>query len=179
MVVTADKDHLGTLFMTAYYTIKDDRQKDQYDEDYLRNALSSILPEYMIPSKYMLLKEFPLNFSGKVDRKALPKVKDHGKKVSVKDEPRTPLERVILEAMQKILNVRDLGIKDNFFHCGGQSIKAIALVKELSSQGVEIKVNEIFQYQTAEKIAASIEPIAEELLPLKETESTVSNVTLD
>ena len=178
VVVTADKDHLGTLFMTAYYTVKDDRQKDQYDEEYLRNALSSILPEYMIPSKYMLLKEFPLNFSGKVDRKALPKVTDHGKKVSLKEEPRTPLERVILEAMEKILNVSDMGIKDNFFHSGGQSIKAIALVKELFSQGVEIKVNEIFQYQTVEKIAASIEPIAEELLPLKEIESTVSNVTL-
>jgi surfactin family lipopeptide synthetase A len=178
VVITADKDHLGTLYMTAYYTIKDDRQKDQYDEDYLRNALSSKLPEYMIPSKYMLLEEFPLNFSGKVDRKALPKVKDQGKKVSVKDEPGTPLERVILEAMQKILDVADLGIKDNFFHFGGQSIKAIALVRELSNKGVEIKVNEIFQYQTAEKMAASVEPMAEDLLPLKETENTVTDVML-
>lgn len=179
VIVTADKDNLGTLYMTAFYTIKDDSQNVKYDEDYLRNALISKLPEYMIPSRYIILKEFPLNFSGKVDRKALSKVKYYGKKASVKNEPTTPLEKMILEAMQMILDVEDMGIKDNFFHFGGQSIKAIALVKELSRQGVEIKINEIFQYQTAEKIAASIEPIGEVLPPLKETVKAVTNVTLN
>lgn len=179
VIVTADKDNLGTLFMTAFYTLENDSLNDQYDADYLRNALISKLPEYMIPSKYMLLKEFPLNFSGKVDRKALSKVKDYDKKASVKNGPRTPLEHTILDTMQMILDVADLGVKDNFFHFGGQSIKAIALVKELSRKGIEIKINQIFQCQTAEKIAATIEPIVEEFLPLKETRNTVTDVMLN
>ncbi len=166
-VVVADKDNLGTLYMTAYYTVKDYTQKDKYDETCLRDALGSKLPEYMIPSQYMLLKELPLNFSGKVDRKALPKVKENGRKAPVKDEPRTPLERTVLKAMQKVLDVSDLGIKQDFFSCGGQSIKAIALVKELSGLGVEIKVNEIFLYQTAEKIAAALEPMGAAALSLE------------
>ncbi len=183
VIVTADKDNLGTLYMTAYYTVKDYSQKDKYDEDYLRSILSSKLPEYMVPSKYMLLKELPLNFSGKVDRKALPKaadkVKNNSNKASTKEAPRTPLERTILEAMQKILDVADMGIKDDFFRCGGQSIKAIALVKELSKQGVDIKVNEIFQYQTVEKIAASIEPMVEEVITSEAGENTIADVNLN
>lgn len=176
-VVTAEKDHLGELYMTAYYTVED--MNAPIDVEDIRHALSSKLPEYMIPTKYTLLKEFPLNFSGKVDRKALPRASDEVKKPFIKNEPKTPLEEKILGAMQKILNTKELGVKDNFFRHGGQSIKAIALVKELYDHGINIKVNEIFQYQTAEKIAASIEPPLEEDLALEEMENTLTDVLLN
>lgn len=162
-VVTADKDNLGTLYMTAYYTVEHDAEKEQYNEEYIRSILESKLPEYMVPTKYMLLKQFPLNFSGKVDRKALPKAADPViQKPMEKDMPRTKTETIVLEAMKKILDIEELGIKDDFFRCGGQSIKAIALVKELANQGITVKVNEIFQCQTAEKLAGTIEPYVEE-----------------
>ncbi|MEO4052740.1 non-ribosomal peptide synthetase [Solibacillus sp. CAU 1738] len=179
VIVTADKDNLGILCMTAYYTVNDDNHSEKYDGDYVRNNLINRLPEYMIPSKFMVLKEFPLNFSGKVDRKALAKVEHYTNKSTVHDEPRTPLEKIILNTMQVILDVKDFGIKDNFFHFGGQSIKAIALMKALSKKGVELKINEIFQYQTAEKIAASKEPLSEALPSMKETMNTIKNIKLN
>ncbi|MDF2801028.1 MAG: hypothetical protein K0S61_931 [Anaerocolumna sp.] len=180
-VIVSDKDNLGTLYMTAYYTLKNYDMKDKYDKDYLIHALESKLPEYMIPSKFMLLRELPLNFSGKVDRKALPKVQETTMKATVKDGPRTQLESTILNAMQKVLDISEMGIRQDFFSCGGQSIKAIALVKELSKLGVEVKVNEIFLYQTAEKIAAALEPMDREVLSLKESEHEegISNITLN
>ena len=179
VVVTSDKDNLGTLYMTAYYTVNDDSSLEKYDGDFVRNNLINRLPEYMIPSKFMALKEFPLNFSGKVDRKALAKVEHYVKKSTEHEEPRTQLEKKILTTMQAILDVKDFGIKDNFFHFGGQSIKAIALVKALANQGVELKINEIFQYQTVEKMAASIEPHSEVLPSMRETKNSIKNVALN
>lgn len=179
VVVTADTDNLGTLFMTAYYTVDNYSEKDKFGESYIRNILENKLPEYMIPTKYMLLKQFPLNFSGKVDRKALPKVENTVEQtVTAKDKPRTKTETIILEAMKKILDVEELGIRDDFFRCGGQSIKAIALVKELSRQGITIKVNEVFVNQTVEKIAATIEPYEEVSESYEECE-VLSDITIN
>lgn len=179
VIVTAERDHLDTLYMTAYYTVNENHHIEKYDGEYVRNHLNNRLPEYMIPSKFVVLKEFPLNFSGKVDRKALVNAEQYSQKVMVQDEPRTTLEKTILKTMQMILDVKEFGLKDNFFHFGGQSIKAIALVKALSNKGVDLKINEIFQYQTAEKIAASIEPLAEVSPPMIDKIRTSKDIELN
>ncbi len=176
-VVIADTDNLGTTYMIAYYILEDYSKKNECGEKYIRSVLESKLPEYMIPSKYMLLKQFPLNFSGKVDRKSLPKVEEViVREEKVTDPPRTPLETKILETMKTILDIEELGIRDDFFLSGGQSIKAIALTKELNKQGIQVKVNEIFQYTTTEKLAALLEPNA--LMEQEIEEPSVSNIVM-
>lgn len=154
-IVITEKDAFDTLCMIAYYTLMDNSKEIQ--EINLQDILRSRLPEYMLPSKFIRLNEFPLNQNGKIDKKALPKIVVNESPEPAKEEPRTELERLLLKIMKNILNVSAMGIKDDFFRYGGQSIKAIAFVKELSNHDISIKVNDIFQYRTVEKIAQMIE----------------------
>ncbi len=184
--VVTEKDRLETLSLIAYYTVSDYSQKDRFNENYLHEALSSRLPVYMIPSQYMLLEAFPLNHNGKIDRKALPVIAGYDeaeektdkrteKKEKRTDERTDEREALILKTMKKILNVAVLNNNDDFFRCGGQSIKAIALTKELSDQGFTVKINDIFQCPTAAKLAG----LLQEKTPAAEPEEPEGRLELN
>ncbi|MBE5983107.1 MAG: amino acid adenylation domain-containing protein [Paenibacillaceae bacterium] len=153
-VVTAPTDDNGVVYLKAYCTLRDYNKRDFFDQNYIRTSLRKKVPEYMVPEKYVILPEFPLNHSGKIDKKALHDMEHESAVFTDINHSGNDLEEVILKSMKQVLNNQVLGSEDNFFRNGGQSIKAIALAKKLLEQGVKIKVNDIFQYQTAQQIAS-------------------------
>lgn len=154
VIVTSQKDKAGSLYIAAYYTVEHQASKagEGIEPQQIREQLKEKMPDYMIPTRMMRMESLPLNLNGKVDRRSLPIIEESGRASYV--APRTELEQLILKKMRDILDHQQIGIKDDFFKFGGQSIKAIALVQALSKEGIDLKVNEIFQYPTVEGLAA-------------------------
>jgi acyl-coenzyme A synthetase/AMP-(fatty) acid ligase len=98
----------------------------------LRDQLKERLPEYMLPSHFVLLDELPLNTNGKVDRSALPEPEQAELPSRVFVAPRTPLEEVLAGIWAKVLGVERVGIHDNFFELGGHSLTATRVVYEVT-----------------------------------------------
>ena len=115
----------------------------------LKEYLGGILPSYMIPSRWVMLDEIPLNSNGKVDKKRLPMADGAGETALQKVAPETPLHHTLFRLWTEVLPAGEWGITDNFFDAGGHSLKAIRLrfliEKEL---GKQISLNELFIYPT-------------------------------
>ncbi|MFS1514462.1 amino acid adenylation domain-containing protein [Chengkuizengella sp. SCS-71B] len=119
--------------------------------------LDSKLPDYMIPSTYVFMDKFPLNQNGKVDRKALPEPEFVASTDDEYVQPRNEIEEQIVDIWIELLNVERISIHDDFFELGGHSLKAIQLVSELTQLGYHIRINDVFSYQTPEKLAELIQ----------------------
>ncbi|GLH79079.1 hypothetical protein SSBR45G_39880 [Bradyrhizobium sp. SSBR45G] len=117
----------------------------------LRAALSAELPDYMVPSRIVVLDRLPLMVNGKVDRSALPapELADTASRVA----PRTPNERTLGAIWADLLRQPDVGITDNFFELGGDSIISLQLVSRARRAGLVIEPRDVFTYQTLESLA--------------------------
>ncbi|MCJ0903998.1 amino acid adenylation domain-containing protein, partial [Rhodococcus sp. ARC_M6] len=117
------------------------------------------LPSYMVPAALMILEALPLNTSGKLDRAALPDpVFESAKQYR---EPRTEAERVVVDVFAEVLGVDRVGIDDDFFELGGNSLVATQLVTRVGSAlGVQLGVRELFESTTVAALAARAESVA-------------------
>lgn len=111
------------------------------------------LPEYMVPSALMVLAEFPRNVSGKIDKKALPRPQASSKAQA----PQTDLEKRLCQAMAKVLKLDTVGVNDDFFAVGGDSISAIMLCTELRQQGYLLKPSAVFQQKRVAQLQHSVQ----------------------
>lgn len=138
-------------YLVAYYVSEQPLESEQ-----LRQFLSAKLPSYMIPVVFMHLADLPLTMNGKVDRKALPKpnFEDNKKQYTA---PTTETEIKIHAIWEILLSMKSIGIADNFFSLGGDSILSIQLTARLRSQGLDCSVKDIFNHPTIEGLAAHIE----------------------
>jgi len=119
----------------------------------LRDHLSPRIPAYMVPSLFKWLPALPTTPNGKVDRKALPaaKLESSG---SSHSSARTPLDGQLIDVWQSVLHVDRIGIDDNFFHLGGQSLKAIKLVNAIEqATGLTCSLRDIFEFPTIRLLA--------------------------
>ena len=133
-------------FVALYYV--DDIE---FNEDDLRNRLKKSLPYYMIPTYYIKIDKFPLNQSGKLDRKALKIPKQVYKAEYV--APRDEFEKSLCEGFSQILGVEKIGIKDDFFKLGGTSIDAIELLTILDADD-DLSPTMLYEGRTIENISA-------------------------
>ncbi len=123
----------------------------------LRGFLLAKLPEYMVPSTFVLLDELPKTPSGKIDRKALPKPEDNRPDLQTDFiAPRTQTEKTLAEIIKDVLGIQKVGIRDNFFELGGDSIQSIQVIARAKQAGLEVTPMQIFQYQTIEKLSAVV-----------------------
>src|SRR5581483_4612365 len=126
--------------------------------DTIRAHAKDKLPDYMVPSNFVVLTDLPMTTSGKVDRKALPAPQAEHKDGALIVEPRTDLESKLLAIFQKTLGMSTVGVTDNFFELGGHSLLAARLVAEVSSvTGWEIPLSALFRGATVESLARIIE----------------------
>ncbi|MFP2934722.1 condensation domain-containing protein, partial [Pyxidicoccus sp. 3LG] len=116
-------------------------------------ALSAQLPEFMVPSAFVVLPSLPLSPSGKVDRKALPAPDAKPREAGDYVEPRTPQEKALATVWAQLLGVPRVGLQDNFFELGGDSILAIQVVSRARQAGLHLAANQLFQHQTLEALA--------------------------
>ncbi|HEY0079202.1 MAG TPA: amino acid adenylation domain-containing protein [Pyrinomonadaceae bacterium] len=123
----------------------------------LRDYLKAKLPEYMIPSAFVMVDAWPLTPSGKVDRKALPAPsRDEAEGAFV--EPRTPTEEQLAGIWGRLLGVERVGALDNFFELGGHSLLATQLMSRVREGfGVDLPLRSLFEEPTVEGFARLIE----------------------
>ena len=123
------------------------------------NALSRVLPDYMVPRRYVIIDEWPLSLNGKVDRKALPEpVNDSRRYVA----PVTEIEKALVKIWAGLLktDAGNLSIHANFFELGGHSLLAVQLMADIRSQlSVELELRTLFSDPTIQGVASSIEQV--------------------
>ncbi|NLD48503.1 MAG: non-ribosomal peptide synthase/polyketide synthase, partial [Clostridiaceae bacterium] len=129
----------------------------EYTHSEIRTELSRNLPQYMLPSYYMYLSEMPLNRSGKIDRKKLPKPEGDIETGRPYVAPVNETEERLVSLWQEILAVGKIGTLDNFFELGGHSLKGTLLVSRIHREfDVEMPLREIFTSQTVKQMAEYI-----------------------
>ena len=119
----------------------------------LRERLLRSLPEHMVPAAFVPLEALPLTAHGKLDRAALPAPGAGALGGAAYAAPRTPTEGVLVEVWREVLGVERLGIDDNYFAVGGDSIRSVRMVAEARRRGVELSLPQIFQHQTVRELA--------------------------
>jgi acyl carrier protein len=123
----------------------------------LRAALASSLPEYMVPSHFVMLDSFPLTANGKIDRNALPKPGREETRTDAGELPHNELERMITQAWMEALGVEQVGLNRNFFDLGAHSLMVAEVHIELQQKlGREISLVDFFQFPTVSSLAAHI-----------------------
>ena len=124
----------------------------------LRSYLQAKLPEYFIPSAFVILETLPLTPNGKIDRRSLPAPDTTRPELeAVYTAPSTPIENVLAQVWAQVLNLEKVGIHDNFFALGGDSIRSIQILYRAQEQGLNFSVAQLFQYQTIHKLAQEIQ----------------------
>jgi amino acid adenylation domain-containing protein/non-ribosomal peptide synthase protein (TIGR01720 family) len=148
--VVIDRDDNGDRLLAAYYV-----GKETLTVSKLRAFLLHELPEYMVPSCFVRLEAMPLTINGKVNKAALPEPKEFI--VSDKEYvgPVGEIEALLADVWSEVLNVRKIGVNDNYFTLGGDSIKAIQIVSKLRQHKIEISIKDILTYQTIRRCSSN------------------------
>jgi amino acid adenylation domain-containing protein len=153
--VIAREDQPGHKSLVAYVV---PRQKKVVNGHQLHQFLQERLPDYMIPSAFVQLETLPLTPNGKVDRKALPapNISD----INVSGDfipPCDDIEVQLAQIWENLLNVRPIGVKDNFFHLGGHSLLVVRLMAQIQEHfGINLPLATILQNPTIAQIAATL-----------------------
>ena len=129
----------------------------------LRNYLKERVPDYMLPAEYIYLEEFPLTDNGKIDKKRLLTKQVAGLTRGTEYiAPRNELEESLILIWQEVLNRENIGVQDNFYDLGGDSIKSIQVVSRLRGYGYVIKVEDVLR-----------NPIIEDLVKIAKVSSRI------
>ena len=140
-------DETGQTYLAAYYV-----SDGEMAEPALREALGRTLPEYMIPTAYLRLDRLPLNANGKLDRGALP-LPDKGVARAAYAAPEDDKQRRVVDAYEEVLGLSRVGIDDDFFALGGDSIKVIMLQRALRERDMEVPASIVFEVRTPRAVA--------------------------
>jgi acyl-coenzyme A synthetase/AMP-(fatty) acid ligase/acyl carrier protein len=146
-VVILREDSPGEKRLVAYVVMRHDTPPSV---TILRNVLHKKLPDYMIPSAFVIMDGLPLTTHGKVDRQALP-LPDEEAVASAERfvGPTTPLESLLTNQWKEVLNIKRVGIYDNFFALGGHSLLAFKLVSQIRRDlQIELPLRILFDYPT-------------------------------
>jgi amino acid adenylation domain-containing protein len=153
-VVIARSTKDGEKELIAYLV-----SKEKLNTRELRGFLIQRLPDYMVPAFFMQLDFIPLNANGKTDRKKLPDSQGFEMATGVEYvAPRNLLEEKLVKIWQEVLGIEQIGVKNNFFESGGQSLKATRLLNILHKElGVKFELKEFFTKPVLEQQAAFIQ----------------------
>jgi amino acid adenylation domain-containing protein/non-ribosomal peptide synthase protein (TIGR01720 family) len=142
----------STKYLAGYYVLDSDGPNIPAEEVILEQ-LSMVLPDYMVPATLVAMESFPLTVNGKLDRRALPDP-DVGLSLDEYVAPTNETEKAIVKIWQDVLGLERIGITDNFFRRGGDSILSIQIANRIRQKGFSVQVKDIFSFKTIEKLSS-------------------------
>ncbi|WP_158892622.1 non-ribosomal peptide synthetase [Amycolatopsis anabasis] len=151
--VLAREDQPGSKRLVAYVVAEPGAAAPNGGE--LREFLGHRLPDYMVPSAFVALDRLPLNVNGKLDRNALPEPDFAAAPAAGYRAPRTEAERALAEIWARVLGVDRVGIDDDFFELGGDSILSLQVVSRARQAGFRLLPGDLFTCQTVAALAAA------------------------
>lgn len=164
-VVVVEEDKSG---LAAAVVLNEDSDccDNKNVEKILHEYLGKKLPEYMVPGKILVMEQLPLSVNGKVDRKALRKILgDYQGQISdekKKEAPQGELEVKIAAIWERVLGTKEISRDDDFFMCGGDSLKAVKIISELNAtEGLpnDLAIQTLFALPTVALLAEQIEKL--------------------
>lgn len=153
VVVVAHEEQQRTKSLVAYLVLN---QQQELSREEWQQYLKERLPDYMIPTTFMILDQLPLTPNGKVDRKRLPSPswnRERGKKYV---PPRTEAEEKLAKIWSQVLNVSQIGRHDHFFELGGDSILTLQVIAKANKEGIHLTPKHFFDYPTIAELAKVI-----------------------
>lgn len=144
--VVVAKEKQEDKYLVAYYTAP-----QRIGAEVLQQHLRERLPEYMVPQHFVHLDKMPVTINGKLNKKALPDVDMHEANNYI--APETGEEKLMADIWTKVLGIEPIGVTDNFFSLGGDSIKSIQVVSRIESAGYELSINDIFSTRTLQELS--------------------------
>ena len=153
--VVAREDEDGARQLYAYYVGEPSLTAAQF-----RDELSRKLPDYMIPSYFIHLEHIPLTSNGKIDLKALPAAEEKTRTENEYIAPRNTTEELLVSIWQEVLGAERIGILDNFFDFGGDSIKSIQVSSRLYQAGYKVDMNNLFKYPAIAELSPFVVPVS-------------------
>ncbi|NUT52609.1 MAG: amino acid adenylation domain-containing protein, partial [Saccharothrix sp.] len=151
-VAVVREDRPGERRLVAYLVGRD------VDVEEVRAEAVATLPDYSVPSAFVVLPELPLTANGKLDRRALPAPTREAAPVTV---PRTAVEEALAAVFADVLGVDRVGVDDGFFDLGGDSIMSIQLVSRARAAGWVFSPRDVFELKTVRRLADVVTPLAE------------------
>ncbi|MBA3924058.1 MAG: amino acid adenylation domain-containing protein, partial [Nostocaceae cyanobacterium] len=171
-VVLANEDQPGNKRLVAY--IVPHLKPPTTNE--LRVFLLENLPDYMVPSAFVVLESLPLTPNGKVDRKALSALKQMSVWEGIAP-PRTPVEEILVRIWTEILGLEQVGIYHNFFELGGHSLLATQVISRIHDFfPVELPLRTLFEKQTIADLAQSIVQLLVQETEMEEIERILAEL---
>ncbi|MDF5719764.1 MAG: amino acid adenylation domain-containing protein [Rhizonema sp. PD37] len=168
VIVLAREDQPGDKRLVAYIVSKQEQAPTNSD---LHGFVKAKLPEYMVPSAFVLLKSLPLTPNGKLDRRALPTPDTARPELeTVYTAPRTAAEEVLVKVWAQVLGLKQVGIYDNFFEVGGDSILSIQAIARARQAGLQLTPKQMFEHQTIAELA----PIADTTLVIRAEQGSIT-----
>lgn len=147
LAAAADKkDESGRQYLVGYYT-----SSETVDEKALRQHLTGKLPKYMVPNYFVHLEVMPMTASGKTDRKNLP-LPDFTTEVREYTAPENDRERDLCNLLGELFDMLQIGVTDDFFELGGDSLRAIEYVAKAHNIGIEFPLQSVFDYPTVKQL---------------------------
>ncbi|WP_447001975.1 non-ribosomal peptide synthase/polyketide synthase [Saccharothrix isguenensis] len=148
--VVARDDGRGHAVLVAYVV----PVSEEPSAEELRESLGRVLPAHMVPAAFVALDALPLSANGKLDRAALPAPDARPESAYV--PPRTPVERELARVWSQVLRVERVGVHDNFFGLGGDSIVSIQVVSRCRQAGLDLSAKDVFTHQTVAELATVV-----------------------
>lgn len=149
--------------VVAFYVTENNCDLNYQD---IMSVLQMKIPHYMLPSALAKIGQIPISANGKTDKKQLPNIANQKQNLVKRDivSPRNEKEREIAQIWEKVLGLPEVGISDNFWEIGGDSIRSVRLIKELKEAGLTgIKLKDLFEKPTiAELLEQKTEPVKAE-----------------
>ncbi|ABA25091.1 Amino acid adenylation (plasmid) [Trichormus variabilis ATCC 29413] len=153
-VVLAKETSSGEKYLVAYVVF---RHQQTPTTSQLRNFLKKQLPDYMLPSVFVVVEALPLTANGKLDHQALPEPSTSRPELDTAFvSPRTATEKILTEIWSQVLGFAEIGIYDNFFALGGDSIRSIQVRSLAQERGLYFSLQQIFQHQTIHELIADV-----------------------
>jgi aryl carrier-like protein len=150
-VVLARPSSSGAVQLIAY-VVPQDRKRFPVEE--VRQRLRKKLPDYMVPALFVVLDGFALTPNGKINRNALPdREPDTSSNYA---EPRNELEHALADIWRSVLGRDRVGIHDNFFEAGGDSILSVRICAAADAKGIELTPAKLFEFPTIAELAGQV-----------------------